>query len=302
MTRPFAYTLFGLRIVSEIELPELTPAEAGEADVTIELGSVPNPPSGDLSVDGASVVLPIPEVARYRISGGSRILVEPEAIAPIRNVRLYLLGSAMGLLLHQRGDLPLHANAVEIGGKAVAFMGRSGAGKSTLAAAFHDRGHAVIADDVCVIRFDGEGVPHAWPGIPRLRLWEEALTATGRSSDAYQLSYAGDENFRKFDVPVKRAGVIELPLAAVYQLGTGDRLNFRPLQGFELAEAIFANTYRGGYLRAVGDPRAHWSAAMRLGGGTPIFLLERPWDFDRISGDLAGIISHAEHVMRSSGR
>ena len=60
----------------------------------------------------------------------------------------------MGAALHQRGILPLHANAVEIDHRAVAFMGASGAGKSTLAAWFHDQGYPILADDVCVIRAD----------------------------------------------------------------------------------------------------------------------------------------------------
>ena len=76
---------------------------------------------------------------------------------PDANIRLYLLGSAMGVLLHQRGLLPLHANAVEIDGKAFAFMGASGSGKSTLAAWFHDHGYRIIADDVCAVRFETEG-------------------------------------------------------------------------------------------------------------------------------------------------
>ena len=84
----------------------------------------------------------------------AEIVAEPRQGVPDSNVRLFLLGSAMGALLHQRGLLPLHTNAVEVGGRAFAFMGKSGAGKSTLAAWFHDRGFRIVADDVCVVGFD----------------------------------------------------------------------------------------------------------------------------------------------------
>src|SRR5687767_37791 len=117
-------------------------------DVTISIGAVgpvSGPPGVDLQDD--ALVLRIPEVASYRIDATS-ILVSPAPAVPEQNLRLYLLGSAFGALLHQRGLLPLHANAVEIDGKAVAFMGASGEGKSTLAAWFHDRGFNIIADDV----------------------------------------------------------------------------------------------------------------------------------------------------------
>ena len=79
------------------------------------------------------------------------------------------------MILHQRSLLPLHANAMVVEGRAIGFMGHPGAGKSTLAAWFHDRGFDVLADDVCVVTPGPDGRPLAHPGIPRLRLWREAL-------------------------------------------------------------------------------------------------------------------------------
>src|SRR5258708_39789946 len=83
----------------------------------------------------------------------------------------------MGAIFHQRGLLPLHANAIEVGGQAVAFVGPSGAGKSTLAAYFRDRGYRVLCDDVWVVSFGSDGEPLAWPGVPRVKLWGDALAA-----------------------------------------------------------------------------------------------------------------------------
>ena len=131
------YTVFGLRIRSEIDLPELHPAEGdSQPDVVVRKGRVArpdNPRPGIEVLDGA-LLLTIPDVAHFSITGGNEIVVEPGSEVPERNVRLFLLGSAFGALLHQRGLLPLHANAIEVDGRAVAFMGKSGAGKSTLAA------------------------------------------------------------------------------------------------------------------------------------------------------------------------
>ena len=202
------YSVFGLRVRSSLELPELFPASGvAEPDVTIELGSVPMIGQGDrdglTDVDGA-LVLVIPEVARYRIEAGNRITVKSEPGVPERNVRLFLLGSAFGVLLHQCGLLPLHANAIEIDGGAVAFMGPSGAGKSTLAAWFQDRGFKVVADDVCVVSFDLEGCPYTAPGLPRIRLWADALQLMGRDLQGLNRSFLSDEH-EKFDVPMDAA-------------------------------------------------------------------------------------------------
>src|SRR4051812_25201168 len=198
----FDYQLFGLTVRSEIQLPELflTTGKV-DPDVTIRRASFTEVTSEPgLQADRSGLVLTIPDVARYRIEGGREIVVDSGPEVPERNVRLYLLGSAFGALLHQRGLLPLHANAIEVEGKAVAFMGASGSGKSTLAAWFHDRAHRIVADDVCVLRFDELGGAMAQPGLPRLRLWDEALEATGRNAADFSRSYVGDESYNKFDV------------------------------------------------------------------------------------------------------
>ena len=301
---PFHYCMFGLQLRSEIELPELRAvAPSGDPDVEILQGSIP---CADrmaegylLGNDGAGFV--IDDVAGFWISDGQRIVIEPQPGVAGSNVRLYLLGSAMGVLLHQRGLLPLHANCVEIDGQGVAFLGRSGAGKSTLAAAFYDRGFRVVADDVCVIDFDDSGQALVTQGIPRLRLWEEALAVGSRNAIDYQLSYAGDEQYRKFDVPVGVVN-IRLPLAAIYRLSDGTGPGFRKLEGTAAAETVFANTYRGSYLRAVGDQIAHWSLSTRLLGAVPVFDFSRPRGLDRIAADLDLVIAHVREQVSQAGR
>jgi hypothetical protein len=290
-------------LASDLELPELAPQQANEEpDAEIALGRIDGPQSNGSSprqVAGGSS-FSIPEVANYVVMGGKTLIVEPVAKADPRNVRLYLLGSAMGLLLHQRGILPLHANAVEIEGQAVAFMGPSGAGKSTLAAWFHDRGFQVVADDVCAVHFDAQRHPWVSQGLPRLRLWKSALDATGRSDQQFERSYAGDDEWDKFDVPLSHwtcAGRL-LPLAAVYLLSLGDELSIEALGGIAATDAIFANTYRGQYIDGVEQVRNHWESSLRLISSTPIFTATRQWGFDRFDEQVDAIIEHARGIAR----
>lgn len=298
---PVDYTLFGLTLRSAMPLPELPAATPGSApDMVIDYGEV----SGEVERDGqpqeteGGAMFAIEGVARYAILGGDRIVIEPAPAAAERNVRLYLLGSAMGMLLHQRGLLPLHANAVEIDGKAVAFMGPSGAGKSTLAAWFHDRGYQVIADDVCVVRFDGGGHPTLCPGLPRLRLWKDAIEATGREPSVYDRSYAGDEEWEKYDVPLApRPGAdATIPLAAVYLLARKPVFGISRLDGMMAADAVFANTYRGHYIAMAQSVRAHWLSCAKLIAGTPIYLAERQWNLAALDEECSRILDHARNV------
>jgi hypothetical protein len=296
----FDYQLFGLRIRSEVPLPELFPAKgAGTPDVTIRRSPLPVGNTPGLSGDRDALFLTVPEVARYRIDGGREILIDPEEGVPIRNVRLFLLGSAFGALLHQRGMLPLHANAVEIGGKAVAFMGESGAGKSTLAAWFHDRGFRVIADDVCVVEFGANGGAVAMPGVPRLRLWEDVLAATGRTADVFERSYLTDQN-EKYDVPISVESTASDPLeiAAIFAIGRGTSTRIERLTGLAAAEAVYAHTYRGAFVETVGGAERLWLSAVKLVRGVPIYRLERIWDLAAMDEEFAAAIETAVGQLR----
>ena len=304
MNGPHDYQVFGLRVRSELALPELFASEtADEPDVTIRAGAVSLPDAREpgLHVQNGALVLVVPEVARFRIEQGAAITVEPDRNVPDRNVRVYLLGSALGAILHQRGLLPLHANAVEIDGNAVAFMAPSGGGKSTLAAWFHDHGYRVIADDVCVVGFDADGIPYAAPGLPRLRLWAEALELMGREVSTYRRSYVGPDQVDKFDVPIDRAGAAQshVRLAALYVLDRGEAPGIDRLKGVEAADAVFANTYRGAYLSATNGHKRHWESAVRLVQSTPVFRAVRKWDLSELDEQCSRLLDHARHVAAS---
>ena len=296
------YRVFGLTVASELELPELL-ADGPEAapDVTIQRGSIAGRWDVGLHKDGDRLVLVIPDVARFRIAAGRSITVEAVAGVPERNVRLFLLGSAFGALLHQRGLLPLHANAVEIEKKAVAFMGESGAGKSTLAAWFHDRGHRVLADDVCVVHSTASGRPVISSGLPRLRLWAEALELTGRDVASFDRSYlAGPHHVDKFDVPIKATANVglEIELGALYLLRRGGEFTVTELSGAEAGEAVIANIYRGSYVAAVNGQMNLWRSAVDVVRSTPIYRVTREWDLSSLDDQCQRLQSHAQAVVR----
>lgn len=300
---PFLYEVFGLRVESEVPLPELVPTEPGDkADVSIRLAGLP-PIDGELfdafAVTPVGAVLNVPKAARYLVRNGNEIIVDADPEGSERHLRLYLLGSAFGAILHQRSLLPLHANSIEIGGRAVAFLGHSGAGKSTMAAWFHDRGFEVLADDVCVVTLDGDR-PMAHPGIPRLRMWRDALEASGRSADGHELSF---DDAEKYNVPTRvRDGAGAIELAAVYLLrtvdaGAGSRL-VEPLRGIEAIDALVANTYRGGYLSKLGGTQRHLAACLALARSVPIFAVNRMWGKDHLERQLREIEEHARSIAQ----
>jgi hypothetical protein len=293
----FHYTLFGLTVRSAMELPELRPADRGAVDVEIgfrDLGAAAaGKEAAGLTMTAGGAVLRVPQVGRYLIEQGCRIFVDPEDGVSPRNVRLFLLGSAFGALLHQRGLLPLHANAIVIDGRAVAFTGASGAGKSTLASLFHDRGHRLLSDDVCVVDVDEGGRPIVHAGIPQMRLWRDSLEQSGRAVDDFERVLDGRD---KYSVPTPGSDHAAAPLGAVYVLKRADedggRIGIRRLRGAEALKALIANTYRGRYIALLGDARRHWAASLDLVATVPVFELERPWSTACFAATLDAVEAH----------
>ena len=142
------YRVSGLSVASEIALPGLIAGGPERtAQVTIRRGPVPESlraasASGPTwQIAGKQFLLRIPDIARFLLTDGSEIVVAPETEAGAADIPIFILGTAFGILLHQREHIVLHASAVRVGDKAVLFCGSSGAGKSTLAAALAQRGY-----------------------------------------------------------------------------------------------------------------------------------------------------------------
>ena len=98
------YQLYGLTVKSDIHLPEcLLAVSNSEVDVRFINGLVPetgiDPASEDSweqSIEG-EFWLNVEEVARYWIRQGNEIIIEPYPDADEESIRVYLLGSAIGV-------------------------------------------------------------------------------------------------------------------------------------------------------------------------------------------------------------
>lgn len=286
-----SWSLFGLTVRSQLPLPfAAMPGGGTDPDVSVRFGALP-PSIGRMEACGSDAIrFEAAGVGRFRVSAGREIVIDPAPGASERNLRLYLLGSAFGALLHQRGLLPLHANAVVLDGRAIAFMGASGSGKSTLAAWFQDRGRSVLADDVCAVTVE-RGTPYALPGVPRLRLWRDALERSGREPGRFEPSFDGRD---KFDLPSPHAAAVRTPLAAVYLLEEGDvDLSMERLAPSKAIEALIANTYRGRCVQLLGATARHFDACVALGQTVPMHLVKRRKDIGSFEQTAQRLESHA---------
>ncbi|WP_128083715.1 hypothetical protein [Paenibacillus sp. DMB5] len=181
-----AYQAFGLQIFSEFPLPELPLADGPGLNGSVavirgELAerweAIPKiTPS--VGVLGREVMFEVKGRAVFSVQDGIRITVDPVAGANMDSVRLYILGSCMGVLLMQKQILPLHGSALVLNNRAYALVGQSGAGKSTLASYLMEQGHLMLSDDVIpVIVQDGkrlqfQAIPSRSCGSRVWTIWE----------------------------------------------------------------------------------------------------------------------------------
>lgn len=289
MVEKHLYSCFDFRLNSTIQLIELAPAEDADARplVDIRVGPVPEVlpgsplPQFGIQAAGDTVLLTVPGVARYLVRGEREIIVDPAPEASERNVRLFLLGSALGILCHRRGLLPLHANAVIADGSGYAFCGQSGAGKSTLAAHFAREGYAVLCDDVCAVSFADDGTPLAWPGLPRLKLWGDAAQAFGHDSASLDRAVEGHD---KFHVPLAEASATRpVPFRRLYRLARtepGEPRAISRLRGQRAMAVVMENTYRNSYLGPMGLVTQHFRLCADLMRRAEVYEARRDWGYD----------------------
>ncbi|MEW4368345.1 aldolase [Paenibacillus kandeliae] len=276
------YQAFGLRIQSEISLPELQQVNdtIDPIDVTVRFGDlskwehVVNARETNFSIQLAGFMFRMPDTATFCISEGSQIIIDPLPGVSEDKIRLFVLGTCMGVLLMQRNRFPLHGSALLIEGKAYAFVGQSGAGKSTLAATFVKAGYPLLSDDVIPIAYK-DGVPLVYPTYPQQKLWQESLDHFGISSTGYSSLH---DEYDKFAIPVGDNFHNEpVPLAGVFELAKTEDpyASIRKLERLERLHILLAHTYRSAVIPRLDLKQQHFSMVAALAGELEAYQIHR---------------------------
>lgn len=282
LTAPAFYWVYGLRVSSEVVLPNWPHAEPGEPDVEILKRPCSGPPfgtephlararlcEGDLQVS-------VNGVGRFVAHGGRMIAFDPLPDATRDDLLLYLTGAMVGAIAHQRGMYPLHASCVSVRGRGLALAGASGAGKSTLLSTLVQRGAAFVTDDVSVVTVAEDGRASVWPGAPRLKLDANALAAVSATSEG--LDSAGG-NRGKFHLPVTHAvaAATPAPFHELFLLTYGEgEPRVEPLSVMESVAALVEETYLLAWAAALGRREQVFALAGRVARSVRVSRLVRP--------------------------
>ena len=298
--------LYGVRLRSALRLPRARGGSSGVPDVDIVRGR-----AAELDAVRASLV-PSLDGRRWfearALSDGRRylrwtklfefvigadgrhIIARPLTRTPAmpRAFETYLLGQVLSFALLARGLEPLHATAVVVGGAAVGFLGDCGRGKSTLGAVFVRAGHALLTDDLLVLRDDADGFAAA-AGPPRLKLFPEpARRLLGPGLRGTPMNGRGG----KLVFPLgARAACRAAPLRALYVLRPERRV--RPITIRTLApRRAFVELTRNTFNACVLDaPRLarQFELAARVAMRVPVKTLTYPRGLDRLASVRAAV-------------
>lgn len=215
-----------------------------------------------------AVLAIIPRVARFLAEEGRSLAFAMEEGGEREDIGVWAQGHVTAMLVHQRGEIPLHAASLVPpgGGGAVAIVGDKGAGKSTLAAALLERGWTLVNDDLTRIAAVPGGVV-AWPGRGGIRLRPDAAAYFGLHSLP---PVAGDAEklFLKAS-----AAAAPVPLRMVIRLDRGGDGGETLLQGAAAAGLVSRYTHRIRYVAPLGMFARHLDTAAAIAGSCTVLRL-----------------------------
>lgn len=294
-----SYQVFGGVLRSELEFPELDPANRADMDWTLSVTTSSAPdvpmgaPLGEDKVDQGVMVRSYATPTGFRLvyedtgvfdvsAGGREIRWHRPANADLEAGRLDVLGRVLALALHAEGWLSLHGSAVALAEGAVAFLAPKGNGKSTLAFALMRAGAALMTDDTVVI--DSGSPPTVRPGVQSVRLfrdsadWLSAPAPVAGTSDI-------KATFGQLSDDARR--LTRAPLAALYLLesvpaGTiAEPLARERLEGPAAVFGLLGQTKIGALLGG-GEAPTVFASVVGLAERSPIYKLRVARDYDRL--------------------
>jgi hypothetical protein len=244
---------------------------------TISLKEISNPrfSCSYMQVNEDDFYLNVHEVASYRVQKGNNIQIFSHENADMSSIKLFLNGSVLGAVLHQRATLPFHGSCFEYNQKGVLICGVSGAGKSSVTAAFCKNGAQFINDDITPVEIT-ESATNIIPIKTNIKLWDDSLAKLDiAATDLEKIRPA----LNKFYLPVDKDFEKQQNLHHIFILGTHQKDSFEAfeLEGMAKFNALRKQIYRKIYLKGMPETeKAYFKQLFLLGKNVRVTRIMRP--------------------------
>jgi hypothetical protein len=305
----YNYSLYGLKIRSQIPMPELLKVNETECinpDVTVTLGLVYKDmedaviANSYIKLSKKAFYLHIKDVAHYYVEDGKRIIVEVDGQKNIEEIKVFLLGTCFGMLLSQRNCVAIHGGAVVISEQGIIITGNSGAGKSTLTSALRKYGFSFLADDVSALGHNLDGNTIIYPTYPQQKLCRDALHKMGYGVNDFNLV---DAERDKYAIPLKK-GFYSSPISlkAIYELDIGETKDviINEIFGAEKVKVILRNIYRIETIRLIGIDQKYFKKCIEIANTVQVYRIVRPKEGFTVNEQVELIMRSIEKIEKIS--
>lgn len=294
-------TCYGWEIRSDLPFEYLR--EGSGPRLLVEAAEPPEGPPGELMREWHPPMYPVrvrlhADGDRYRlwIEDAGWFGVEPEKPRvtvppdgdPLRTEER-IWGLPVVLCFLERGDVPLHAACVEVGGRALLLAAPRGFGKTTLAAAFASAGFRVLAEDLTCLRPGAE--PTVIPGPAMLRVRSDVADEIGDGGTS-ELRRDGDRSHRR--LAEGRGSCDPVPMGAVVLLSEEDvDPTLEPVEGADVARDLWAVSFN---LPTDEDRARCFRDVSRLASSAPTWRLDRRLRVDALEPTVARLVELMEEA------
>jgi len=173
----YNFRIFDFVLSSELYFPELLTSlsKNKDFDIKIKYASIsitglerPEKKGAFFQKNTHSIWLYIDKIARFLISNGNEIIIEPIGSVDEETLRVFTLTCCFKYLLLQRNLLTLQGSVIQIGENAVSFVAPSGFGKSVLCALFLNKHYKILSDEICSL----DNNSNVLSSYPEITLWK----------------------------------------------------------------------------------------------------------------------------------
>ncbi|MCK9625817.1 MAG: hypothetical protein M0R23_05055 [Bacteroidales bacterium] len=210
-----------------------------------------------LEIGEREFYIDIRNTAKYFVEDGSKITVQLYENTDDDSVMLFLNGSVLGAVLHQKKMLSFHGSAFCMNGKGILVCGSSGSGKSSVTAAFcQQEGATFISDDITPITIEDSTVKLV-PLKTKLKLWEDSLQKLNivRSKDIRRIR----PTLEKYTIPYPNSSH-EHQLDHLIVLGVHNQSAYQSfnIQGIEKYNILRNQIYRKSFLNGMPETEKYY--------------------------------------------